>query len=83
MSEHGGTHIDAPIHFGKDQHTLDMIPLYRLVAPAVVVDVRDAVAKDHLRDLLKATDKRALRQAQGERIRDCVELSCGWRRMGP
>jgi kynurenine formamidase len=46
MSEHGGTHIDAPIHFGKNKQTLDEIPIYRLVGPAVVVDVRDAVAKD-------------------------------------
>jgi kynurenine formamidase len=46
MSEHGGTHIDAPIHFGKGQRAVDEIPLYRLVGPAVVIDVRDAVAKN-------------------------------------
>jgi len=31
MAEHGGTHIDAPIHFAKGRQTLDQIPLERLV----------------------------------------------------
>jgi kynurenine formamidase len=39
-SEHGGTHIDAPVHFAKGRWTTDEIPLERLVGPAVVVDVR-------------------------------------------
>jgi kynurenine formamidase len=38
-SEHGGTHIDAPIHFAKGRQTVDAIPLERLVSPAVVIDV--------------------------------------------
>src|SRR5262249_29395699 len=37
--EHGGTHIDAPIHFGEGRRTVDQIPLRQLVAPAVVIDV--------------------------------------------
>lgn len=36
--EHGGTHIDAPVHFKEGAHTLDQIPLSRLVAPVVVID---------------------------------------------
>lgn len=46
MSEHGGTHIDAPIHFGEDRLAVDQIPLQNLVAPAVVIDVRTAVEQD-------------------------------------
>jgi kynurenine formamidase len=38
-SEHGGTHLDAPIHFSERGQTADAIPLERLVAPAVVIDV--------------------------------------------
>jgi kynurenine formamidase len=38
-AEHGGTHIDSPIHFAQGRQTVDRIPLERLVAPAVVVDV--------------------------------------------
>ena len=37
--EHGGTHVDAPIHFAEGGLTVDRIPLDRLVGPAVVVDV--------------------------------------------
>ncbi len=37
--EHGGTHIDAPIHFFATGQTVDQIPLDRLVADAVCVDV--------------------------------------------
>ncbi|APZ48012.1 cyclase [Polaribacter reichenbachii] len=38
-AEHGGTHIDAPIHFAKDKHTVDQIPLENLVGKAIKVDV--------------------------------------------
>ena len=41
-AEHGGTHIDAPIHFGQDRLTVDAIPLERLTGPAVVIDVESA-----------------------------------------
>jgi kynurenine formamidase len=37
-SEHGGTHLDAPIHFAEGRHTADQIPLDRLIGPAVVID---------------------------------------------
>ncbi len=38
-SEHGGTHLDAPIHFAEGKHTTDQVPLDRLIGPAVVIDV--------------------------------------------
>ena len=40
-SEHGGTHIDAPIHFAQGRQTVDRIPLERLIGPAVVIDVTE------------------------------------------
>ena len=40
-SEHGGTHIDAPVHFAEGRQTVDEIPLERLVGSAVVIDVAD------------------------------------------
>jgi kynurenine formamidase len=46
-AEHGGTHLDSPVHFGKGMATLDRIPVQKLVAPAVVVDVTAAAAKNH------------------------------------
>src|SRR5687768_15745153 len=38
-SEHGGTHLDAPVHFAQGHPTVDKIPVDRLLGPAVVVDV--------------------------------------------
>ena len=45
-AEHGGTHLDAPIHFSKGKHTVDEIPLDRLIGPAVVIDVSEKALKD-------------------------------------
>lgn len=40
MAEHGGTHLDAPIHFNRNGWTLDQIPPSHLIdVPATVVDV--------------------------------------------
>ena len=39
-SEHGGTHLDAPVHFAQGRQSVDEIPLQRFFGPAVVVDVR-------------------------------------------
>jgi kynurenine formamidase len=44
--EHGGTHLDAPIHFGEGKRTADQIPVRELVAPAVVIDVAAKAAAD-------------------------------------
>ncbi|MDQ6654064.1 MAG: cyclase family protein [Acidobacteriota bacterium] len=38
-AEHGGTHIDAPVHFAKGRNTVDEIPLDQLMGRAIVVDV--------------------------------------------
>lgn len=41
LSEHGGTHLDAPEHFAEGRQTTDRIPLDRLIGPAAVIDVRE------------------------------------------
>ncbi|WP_411895822.1 cyclase family protein [Winogradskyella sp. A2] len=38
-AEHGGTHLDAPIHFAKKGQTVDEIPLEKLVGHAIKIDV--------------------------------------------
>ena len=45
-AEHGGTHIDAPIHFAEGALTVDRIPVEQLLGPAFVVDVSRASAHD-------------------------------------
>jgi kynurenine formamidase len=42
--EHGGTHLDAPIHFAEGKRTAEQIPLEQLIAPAVVLDVTNSAA---------------------------------------
>lgn len=37
--EHGGTHIDAPIHFYEGRQSVDQIPLKDLFLPAIVINV--------------------------------------------
>ena len=46
LPEHAGTHVDAPAHFVKGAATVDAIAPDALRADAVVVDVRDKVAKN-------------------------------------
>jgi kynurenine formamidase len=40
-SEHGGTHLDAPIHFAEGKHSVDQIPIEQLIGEAVVIDIAD------------------------------------------
>ncbi|NNF12731.1 MAG: cyclase family protein [Gemmatimonadetes bacterium] len=47
-AEHGGTHLDAPIHFAEGRLTTDEIPLSGLIGPAAVVDVTEQVHPDYL-----------------------------------
>lgn len=45
-AEHGGTHMDAPIHFAEGRDTAERVPLQRLIGPLVKIDVRSAAARD-------------------------------------
>jgi kynurenine formamidase len=40
-AEHGGTHLDAPVHFAEGKQAMHEIPLERLIGDAVVVDVSE------------------------------------------
>jgi len=46
LAEHGGTHMDAPIHFAEGKHAADQVPIQQFIGPAVVIDVRSQAAKD-------------------------------------
>lgn len=63
-SEHGGTHLDAPVHFAKDRWTTDQIPVERLVGEACVIDVTAQCAQD--RDYeVRVDDLLAFERAHG------------------
>jgi kynurenine formamidase len=76
--EHGGTHLDAPSHFAKDGFTADQIPLSKLVAPGVVLDVsRPAAADPDYR--LTSSDVRAWETSHGEIPAGAIVLlRTGW-----
>lgn len=76
--EHGGTHLDAPIHFGEGKQTADAIPLNRLVARAVVIDVSAKASAD--RDYLLTPDDVTAFEAQHGQIAEgtIVLLRTGW-----
>jgi len=82
-SEHGGTHLDAPIHFGKGQATADQLPLSRLIGPAVVVDVSASCEKD--RDYrLQEADLLAWEKAHGPIPEGAIVMvRTGWGRFWP
>jgi kynurenine formamidase len=44
-AEHGGTHLDAPVHFAAGHPAVEQIPLTRFIGPALVIDVTAASEK--------------------------------------
>ncbi|MEJ2310927.1 MAG: cyclase family protein [Gemmatimonadales bacterium] len=81
--EHGGTHLDAPVHFGEGRQTADQIPLDQLVGPGVVIDVADRAARDP--DYRLTRDDVVAFEARHGRIRPgtIVLLRTGWERFWP
>ena len=45
-AEHGGTHLDSPIHFAEGGLTADAIPVEQMIGPGFVIDVSEAAAAD-------------------------------------
>lgn len=45
-AEHGGTHIDAPVHFAKGANSIDQIPIEQLIGKSIVIDVSNKALKD-------------------------------------
>jgi kynurenine formamidase len=77
--EHTGTHVDAPVHWvsGQDGADVSQVPLPRLVAPAVVVDVSDRAAEDP-DFLLSVDDVRAWEGEHGSLPAGWLLLRTGW-----
>ena len=82
-AEHGGTHLDAPIHFAEGGWTTEAIPLDRLRGPAAVVRAIATGARD--RDHLVSVRDLERDEAAHGRIPDgaVVLLQTGWARYWP
>ena len=82
-SEHGGTHLDAPIHFAEGKRGVSDIPLSELIVPAVVVDV-SAQCEFNPDYLLSADDLEAHEQEHGAIQKGAgVLIHTGWGRFWP
>ena len=81
--EHGGTHLDAPLHFAEGRRSTDLVPLEQLIANAVVIDVSAKADKDRdyraTREDVLAFEKDHGRIAAGA----IVLLRTGWSRHWP
>jgi kynurenine formamidase len=72
-AEHGGTHIDAPIHFYEGGAPLEQVPLERLIGPGVVVDATDRCLRD--RDYqIQLGDLKDWEAKQGRSLNDAIVL---------
>jgi kynurenine formamidase len=81
--EHGGTHLDAPLHFAEKGRGADAIPLDQLIGPAVVIDVT-AQAKASRDYRLTREDVLAFEKANGRiAAGTIVLLRTGWSRFWP
>jgi kynurenine formamidase len=81
--EHGGPHLDAPIHFAEGKRTVEQIPLDQLIAPAVVIDVSKQAGAD--RDYRLTPDDVTAFEGRHGRIPAgaFVLLRTGWSRFWP
>jgi kynurenine formamidase len=64
-AEHGGTHLDSPIHFAEGKRTADQIELSQLVGPGVKIDV-SAKASANPDYLITADDIKAWEAENGK-----------------
>tara|TARA_Y100000385_G_scaffold247848_1_gene268188 strand:+ start:244 stop:1080 length:837 start_codon:yes stop_codon:yes gene_type:complete len=83
-AEHGGTHIDAPIHFVENGLSVDEIPLEKLIGKAIKIDVSSQVFNDS-DYLISIEDLKAWETKQKTRIPDgsIVLLQTGFSKYYP
>lgn len=78
VHEHHGTHLDAPLHFGKSKWAADEIPAASLVCPAVVIHVHER-AKTNPDTLVTVEDLKAWERKHGRIPRAAaVFMHSGW-----
>ena len=81
--EHGGTHLDAPMHFARDGLPTERIPLENLIAPAAVIDVSEKAAAN--KNYLLGVDDVLLFEKQNGRIEPgtIILLRTDWSKYWP
>lgn len=64
-AEHGGTHMDSPIHFAQGANTTDAVPVDQLIGPGFVIDVSRQAA-ENVDYLVTAADIEAFEAEHGQ-----------------
>jgi kynurenine formamidase len=72
-AEHGGTHLDAPVHFSQGGQSVEQIPLERFFGEAYVVDVVEQSNQDPDHQV-SLDDIRRAEEAQGPIPADAIVL---------
>lgn len=82
-SEHGGTHLDAPVHFAEGRQDAAGVPLAQLIGPAAVIDVSAAAAANPDYQI-GIEDLRAWERNHGELPAGAIVLfNTGWHKRWP
>jgi kynurenine formamidase len=82
-NEHGGTHLDAPVHFREGGASVGQIPVTKLIGPLVIVDVSAACV--HNPDYRVSADDLIRWEKQHGRIPDgaILLIRTGWGKYWP
>jgi kynurenine formamidase len=82
-AEHGGTHLDAPVHFAEGRNSVERIPLSQLIGPAIKLDVSSKASAD--RDYQISVADFEEWESRHSRIPDgsIVLLQTGWAKFWP
>ena len=74
MPDHAGTHIDAPLHFGKGGIPINQYPLEKCIVPGICVDLRHIAPKAEITpaDLETAVAKAGVSVPKGGTVLLCT-----------
>ena len=74
MPDHGGTHLDAPRHFGKSGMPIDEYPLENCIVPGICIDLRHIAPRAEITpaDLEAAVKKTGLAIPKGGTVLLCT-----------
>lgn len=78
LNEHTGTHMDAPLHFTADGHSVAEIPVENLIVPLAVIDIKEK-ASENPDAQLTPEDLKAWISKHGPLPDNCcVAMNSGW-----
>jgi kynurenine formamidase len=81
--EHGGTHLDAPVHFAKGRWSADKIPLQQLLGEVVMIDMSEKVGSN-ADYLITVADVTEWEKANGVITDDAIVFfKTGWGKFYP